>query len=150
MHLAFLKCFFFFPSPTRSTDPLDFRLVQKPPTSQAELVQPNIISDTSSIVTRGTKGPAGDTVGCFCTEHIFEGRGEAVNMTGGLPSPCHIPCALSRGGNAGSAEWEQCTVPQLGCTRLPLALLCSLHSPYSRNRDCDSLPQAGAEPGLGR
>lgn len=61
-----------FSNPTGSTDPFhrDFGPVQKLPTPGGRAGLAYDISDTPSIVTLGTKGPAGDTVGFFCTERI--------------------------------------------------------------------------------
>ena len=72
----FFVCFFVFfqiQPGAQTLGPSSHRLQAGAKTGpEAEMVQPNI-SDTSSTVTWGTKGPAGDTVGCFCTEHILGG-----------------------------------------------------------------------------
>lgn len=91
----------------------------------AEISPVHIISDTSSIVTRVIRGPAGDAVGYFCTEHIPGVCRGRVNMIGGLPSPCHSPCTPTEEARQGSVtvgERRQLGAPRLGLARPPPAL----------------------------
>lgn len=63
----------------RPSDPLHSP-VQKPQIPRGRASPARISRETPSVITSGTKGPAGVSVGFFCTEHTLGGG----DVLGGL------------------------------------------------------------------